>query len=133
MALGSTQPLAEMSTRKRGQGGRCVGLTTLPPTCADCLKILEPQPSGTLKACNRIALPLHLVGYSVTKEIPVSRLIITYIFDMVLHENYNHIHKVFFPIFTNIQYKHYVLETKSFRPCFITWAWKHFFRNVVLC
>jgi hypothetical protein len=29
MALGSTQALAEM----RGKGGRCLGLTTLPPSC----------------------------------------------------------------------------------------------------
>ena len=31
--------------------GRCVGLTTLPPSCADCLEICEPQPPATLKAC----------------------------------------------------------------------------------
>ena len=34
-----------------GKGGRCVGLTTLPPSCADCFEIWEPQPSGTLRAC----------------------------------------------------------------------------------
>jgi hypothetical protein len=34
-----------------GKGGRCVGLTTLPPSSTDCLEIWEPQPSGTLKAC----------------------------------------------------------------------------------
>jgi len=33
------------------KGGRCVGLTTLPPSCADCLEIREPQPPGTLRAC----------------------------------------------------------------------------------
>jgi len=27
-------------------GGRCVGLTTLSPSCADCLEIWEPQPPG---------------------------------------------------------------------------------------
>jgi hypothetical protein len=38
MALGSTQPLTEMSTRNilgiflRVKGGRCAGLTTLPPS-----------------------------------------------------------------------------------------------------
>ena len=32
-------------------GGRCVGLTTLPPSCAECLEIFEPQPPGTLMAC----------------------------------------------------------------------------------
>ena len=31
-----------------GKGGRCVGLTTLPPSCADCLEIWYPQPPGTL-------------------------------------------------------------------------------------
>ena len=34
-----------------GKGGRCVGLTTLPPSCADCLEIWVPRPSGTLRAC----------------------------------------------------------------------------------
>jgi hypothetical protein len=50
MAMGSTQLLTEMSTRNVswGKGGRCVGLTTLPPSCANCLEIWEPQPPGTL-------------------------------------------------------------------------------------
>jgi hypothetical protein len=34
-----------------GKGGRCVGLTILPLSSADCLKIWEPQPPGTLRAC----------------------------------------------------------------------------------
>ena len=34
-----------------GKGGRCVGLTTLPLSCCDCLEIWEPQPAGTLRAC----------------------------------------------------------------------------------
>ena len=34
-----------------GKGVRCVGLTTLPPLCGDCLEIWEPQPAGTLRAC----------------------------------------------------------------------------------
>jgi hypothetical protein len=53
MALGSTQPLTEKvpGTFPGGKGGRCVGLTTLPPSCADCLKIWEPQPAGTIRAC----------------------------------------------------------------------------------
>ena len=32
-------------------GGRCVRLTTLPPSCADCLEFYEPQPPGPLRAC----------------------------------------------------------------------------------
>jgi hypothetical protein len=53
MALGLTQPLTEMSTRNIlwGKGGRCVGLTTSPPSCADCPEIWEPQTPGTLRAC----------------------------------------------------------------------------------
>ena len=34
-----------------GKGTRCVGLTTLPLSCADCLEIWEPQPLGTRRAC----------------------------------------------------------------------------------
>jgi len=34
-----------------GKGGRSVGLTTLPPSCADCLEIWKPQPSGTIRVC----------------------------------------------------------------------------------
>ena len=33
-----------------GKGGQCVELTTLPPSCADCPEIWEPQPPGTLRA-----------------------------------------------------------------------------------
>jgi hypothetical protein len=33
------------------KGGWRVGLTTLPATCADCLEIWEPRPSGTLGSC----------------------------------------------------------------------------------
>jgi hypothetical protein len=35
----------------KGKGGRCVGLTTFPPSCADWLEIWEPQPAGTLRTC----------------------------------------------------------------------------------
>jgi hypothetical protein len=31
--------------------GKDQGLGTLPPSCADCLKIWEPQPPGTFRAC----------------------------------------------------------------------------------
>ena len=45
-----------------GKGGRCVGLTTLPPyTCADYLEIWESQPPGTLKADSHIACRAHAV------------------------------------------------------------------------
>jgi hypothetical protein len=52
MTLGLTQPLTQMSTRNNScQGGRCVGLTNLPHSCADCLVIWERQPLGTPWAC----------------------------------------------------------------------------------
>jgi hypothetical protein len=35
----------------RSKGGRCIGLSTLPPSCADCLEIVESQTPGTLRAC----------------------------------------------------------------------------------
>ena len=64
MVLGSTQPLTEMSTRNIswGKGGRCVRLTTVPPSCAVVMKSGDPnslEPSGPLQACNVIALPFY--------------------------------------------------------------------------
>jgi hypothetical protein len=60
MALQSTQPLTEMSTRSISWGkcGRCVRLTTLPPSCAVVkksgnLNFLEP--SGPPQASNGTA------------------------------------------------------------------------------
>jgi len=32
-----------------GKGGRCVGLTILPPSCADCHETWEPKPPGILR------------------------------------------------------------------------------------
>jgi len=34
-----------------GKGGQCAGLTTLPPSCAGCFEIYEPQLTGTLRVC----------------------------------------------------------------------------------
>jgi len=56
VALGSTHPVAEVSTNGicwGGKGGRCVGLTTLPPSYTECLEVWEPETPGTLRACNR--------------------------------------------------------------------------------
>jgi len=53
MALELTQPLKEMSTKNIywSKGNLCVGFTTLPPSCADCLDIWELQRPGNLRAC----------------------------------------------------------------------------------
>jgi hypothetical protein len=53
LGLGSTRPLKRNDDQEYflvGKGGRCVGLTTLLASCAECLKIWEPQPPGTLGA-----------------------------------------------------------------------------------
>jgi len=43
MALGSAQPLPEMLIRisPGGKGGRCLGLTTLPHSSADCIEMSD--------------------------------------------------------------------------------------------
>jgi hypothetical protein len=64
MVLWLTKPLTEMRTGiiPGGKGGRCVGLTTLPLSCPECLIIWEPQPPGTLRVCQG----LQLVCFSFT-------------------------------------------------------------------
>jgi len=53
MALGSNQPLTEMSTKNISwdKGGRYIVPTILSPSCAFFLEMWEPQPPGTLNAC----------------------------------------------------------------------------------
>jgi len=71
MDLGMTQPLTEMSTVPGsfpgGKGGRCVSLSTLPPSCAVVMKsgnLNFQEPFGPLQACNRPPLPLSLNNFN---------------------------------------------------------------------
>jgi hypothetical protein len=73
MALGSTQPLTEMIIGfiSWSKDGRCVRLTTLPPSCAVVmesgnLNFLEP--SGPLQAYNGTALPIDVITSLVSME-----------------------------------------------------------------
>jgi hypothetical protein len=68
MALGSTQPLTEMSTRciRGGKGGRFARLTTLPPSCAVVMKsgnVNFLELCGPLQTCNGTAVPLPLIVF----------------------------------------------------------------------
>jgi len=49
------------------KGGRCIELTTLPPSCANWLKsgsLNLLKPSGPVQACNGIALPMPLTSHT---------------------------------------------------------------------
>jgi hypothetical protein len=52
----ATQVVTQMSNR--GKGGRCVGLTTLSPSCVECLEVLGNStswnPLGPVQDCNGI-------------------------------------------------------------------------------
>ena len=63
MALGSTQPITEMSTRSISWGKRLPvrKANNLPTSCAVVMKsgnLNSLEPSGSLQACNGTALPL---------------------------------------------------------------------------
>jgi hypothetical protein len=51
MVVGSTQPLTEMSTRNLpgGKNGRCVGLTTLPPSVSRMSENVRASTSRNVK------------------------------------------------------------------------------------
>ena len=54
------------------KGGRCVRLTTLPPSCADIMKsgnLNFLEPSDSLQACNGTALPLPIIWYIVLRPL----------------------------------------------------------------
>jgi len=74
MTLGSTQPLTEMSS-----SGRCVGLTTLQLSHADCLEIREVATLCSRKGISRpvmgyFHLPLPHVIYNTRKHIQMAVL-----------------------------------------------------------
>jgi hypothetical protein len=53
-----------------GKGSQCVGLTTLPPSCANCLKIWEPQSPGILRACQGLYWNCFTFTFTFTLLIP---------------------------------------------------------------
>ena len=120
MALGSTQPLTEMSTRSISWGskdGRCVKLKTLPPSCAvftksGSLNFLEP--SGSVQACNGIALhiflPFTYITQPVTKEIRfyILQRICILLYDFYRNFDLNNWRQ-------NICLKYHELSTKSWK------------------
>jgi hypothetical protein len=68
MALGLIQPLTLMSTGNIswGKGGRCVGLTALPPLYTECLEISETQPPGALRTCTGLEWDCFILRCSIT-------------------------------------------------------------------
>jgi hypothetical protein len=92
MALGSTRPLREMSTRNLpgGKGGRCVGLTAVPPSYAVVMKsgnLNFLEPSGPLQACNGTALPLPF--YEITLIKTVKQMMMMMMIIIIISDNHN--------------------------------------------
>ena len=46
-----------------GKVGRCLGLTTLPPSYADCHEIWELHPPGTLRACPGLCMDCFVLSF----------------------------------------------------------------------
>ena len=64
VVLGSTQLLTDPSTR--GKGSQYVGLSTLPPSCADCLDVLGVSTSCILKDLSSPVMgQLYLLNFEI--------------------------------------------------------------------
>ena len=69
MGPGSIQPLVKMSTRNiscGGKGGRCVRLTTSPPSSVECHEIWGPKPPGTLWATPGLLRDCFICTFTIT-------------------------------------------------------------------
>jgi hypothetical protein len=85
MGLRSTQPQTKMTTRGH-KGGQYMGLTTLPPSCADYLEILEASTSWSAKGMYRpVTGYLHFLFYYLffpvqyrNSEIVCTRILVFY-------------------------------------------------------
>jgi hypothetical protein len=83
MTLRSTQPLKEINIRNISwrDSCRCVGLTTLLLSCANCLYIWDPQLPGTLWACR---------GTAITSN----RTVCLYIYIYIYIHTHTHTHRI---------------------------------------
>jgi hypothetical protein len=93
MTLGSTQPLTEMNTRNisRGKGGRCVGLTTLPPSCDNALKNPGASASWNPQSLSRPViglLYLYLYLSSLYEKLILLHHFLKFTFDLILNTVY---------------------------------------------
>jgi hypothetical protein len=61
-----------------GTDSWCIGLTTVPPSCADYLEIWEPQPPGTQGVCPGLYRDRFTFSY-IFVLMPISTLMMTQI------------------------------------------------------
>jgi hypothetical protein len=61
-----------------GKGNWCIGLTTLPPSCAHCHEIWEPQPPGTLRACPGLYRDYYLYLLTIQLQCSIINIKILY-------------------------------------------------------
>jgi len=59
-----------------GKGGRCVGMKTLPLSCADCLEMWGSQPPGTLRACSGLEWYCFTFYFSLIMTFKMSKRVV---------------------------------------------------------
>jgi hypothetical protein len=121
MALGLTQPLTGMITRNICwvKEGRYVGLTTLPPSCADCQEIL-----GVLTSWNLYRDKSRLL-YTFFREVRFGRYIypvmylLVILFDdySVIFAFYSKFQAVITPNLTHVVWTSFITNTREIISC----------------
>jgi hypothetical protein len=96
------------------KGGRCVGLTTLPLPCVDCLEIWEPSPLGTLWACPGLqwdCFTFHVLSINdrkiarrILRLFYKRNLVFPYIISLYSHISYEIVYKSAYADFKSCSY-----------------------------
>ena len=113
------------------KGGRCIGLTTLPASCADCLEICEPQPPAIVRACPGLYRDRFTFTFIIDRDVSVDRRHIasSYVLLMVIDKYFRLVSS--FVVKISNKFQGWICDSWGRLSNFSTWPKKE--REGVIC